>query len=251
MTYVTRQLGNFLLALSFLTRLPVPSLAAYEPERLARAAVYFPLVGALIGAVVGLVLIAATQVLPPLVAACLAIAAGLLLTGALHEDGLADSFDGLAGSSREKRLEIMRDSRLGTYGSLALMTVLGLRWSVLMSFEPAAALIALMISHSVSRALLPAILVSDRYARQSGLGQAVAGRVSKGEALLAIGIAFTQAMTAGVLPGLVALAAAIGVAALALLVVLRQFGGYTGDSLGAIQQLSEVSALLCLFAVWR
>lgn len=250
MNAISRQIGNFLFGVMFLTSLPVPRLDENRIERLARAAVYFPLIGSLIGTIVGVVYLGASLVFAPPLAAALAIVASLLLTGALHEDGLADTFDGFGGATPGKRLEIMRDSRIGTYGASALMSSIALRWIVLSQIGGAEGLIALIVSHSCSRSLLPAILVSNRYARGSGLARSVAGSVNVGEALLSGAIGLTLCFIAGIAPGLLAFAVSAVAGGLFFTIVLRKFEGYTGDSLGAVQQIAEISALLALVAIW-
>ena len=126
------QWAILLLAVQFLTRLPVPASAGFTPERLTAATRYYPLVGALIGGLVAVVYGVALLAWPPLVAVILSIAASLLLTGAFHEDGLADMFDGVGGGlTRERALEIMKDSRIGTYGAAALILALALKAATL------------------------------------------------------------------------------------------------------------------------
>ena len=149
------ELRLFLIALQFFTRVPVPAWVGFQPEWLNQSARYFPLVGACVGAAGASVLWAASLVFPPVVAVGLSMVATMLITGGFHEDGLADTFDALGGAvSRERALEIMKDSRIGSYGALALVMVLGLK---------AAALVALMsisISTSMSSSLSLSLLTS-------------------------------------------------------------------------------------------
>jgi adenosylcobinamide-GDP ribazoletransferase len=251
MERVGREIGNFLVGLAFLTRLPVPLALDHGGGRLARAAPWFPVVGILVGCVAGATLLVAGALLPMPLAAGFAIAAGLLFTGALHEDGFADCCDGLGGGrSREHALDIMRDSRIGNYGATGLFLSLALRWQALAALTPAAGVVALIVAHAVSRAMLPPVLVSTRYARNQGLASAVADGVRTREAALAILIAFGAAMLAGPVCGLVAVAAAMLAAGAMLTILVRRLGGYTGDGLGAVQQLAEIAVLAALAGCW-
>jgi adenosylcobinamide-GDP ribazoletransferase len=238
----------FLLALGFLTRLPVPAPAA--PGGMAAALRYLPAAGALVGAAGALVLLAAGALLPPAPAALLAIAATCALTGALHEDGLADTFDGLAGGSRERALAIMRDSRIGVFGALALGLVLALKATALAAMPAGLAAAALVAGHAVSRLSCLIVVATSRYARAAGTAGFAAAGVD--------GLPFAAATGALSLAGVLLLAgsgaALAGVAGLAVGHLLaraafeRRLGGYTGDCLGATQQLSEVGFYLGVLA---
>ena len=117
MNFIGREIGHFFVGVMFLTRLPVPRGLRQVDGRLARSARYFPLIGVLVGLIAGLTFYTASQFLSPFLAAGLAVMAGVITTGALHEDGLADCADGIwGGATRERALEIMRDSQIGTYG---------------------------------------------------------------------------------------------------------------------------------------
>ncbi len=246
--------GEFLGALTFLTRLPLRRAEGAAPAMpdLAGTSWAFPLVGVLVGIVGGIVYgIAADLDLPVFASALLAIAATVFVTGGLHEDGLADTADGFGGgATRDDKLAIMRDSRSGVYGVLALIFSVGLRAAAL---APIAAgwrvLGALVAAHALSRGFLPLIMRALDPARADGLG-AGAGRPEHRIALWAGGIAVLTALIAtGLRPGLVAsLAAAAASVAMAWL-ARRQIGGYTGDVLGAAEQAAEIAALLAV-AAW-
>ena len=252
MGFIGQEIGHFFVGLLFLTRLPAPGGLHHSEGRLARAARYFPLVGVLIGLIAGAVFAIADMALPSTIAAGLALTAGLFVTGALHEDGLADTCDGIGGAlDPDEALEIMRDSRLGTYGAAGLIMSLGLRWLALAQFTGIDGMIALVVGHAVSRAMLPPVLTSGRYARTRGLASSVAGGVRGGEALVALLLAMILAMIAGPVAGLLAIAAAVVAAGAALMLVMRKLGGYTGDTLGAIQQVAEIAVLITLGAVWQ
>ena len=251
MGIIGREIGHFFVGIMFLTRLPVPSGLRQVEGRLARSARYFPLVGVLIGLLTGLVYLITSQGLPPFVCAGLTIVAGLLITGALHEDGLADTCDGLGGgATRERALEIMQDSRIGTYGACGLICSIGIRGLVLSYFDAYSGLIALIVCHAVSRAVIPPVLVAGHYARSRGLASSVAGGVSRVEAGVAVVLAFAIAFIAGPVAAIASMAAAFIAGGLMLAILVRRIGGYTGDGLGAIQQLAEIAVLITLAGIW-
>ena len=244
--------AGFAVAVAFLTRIPAGEPRAVDEPgangwALADTAWAFPLVGAGIGAVAAIVFLAAQLAgLGDWPAALLAILAGLLLTGALHEDGLADSADGLfGGSDREHRLAIMRDSRHGSFAVLALVLSVGLRAAALaQTGEAVFAGLALVAAHAGSRALLPLAMWAMPPARDDGLG-AAAGRPRLGSVVAAALIALAIAAAAlGPVHGFVALAAAAASVAAGGAVAQRRIGGYTGDILGALQQIGEIVMLL-------
>ncbi len=242
---IGRELRAARMALMFFTRIPVPSLPDFREEDLTNAARWFPAVGLLIGAIQVAVLIGAALVLPPVAAALLALAAGLMATGAFHEDGLADSFDGLGGGyTREKVLEIMKDSRIGTFGAAALLVALGLQAVALA--ELVALPMAIIGAHAASRFCAITLLATQDYVREDLLSRAkpLATRIGPG------GLAWAGACA---LPPLLflpwpALAAMLGAMLAARLwwgfVCQRRLGGYTGDLLGACQQLCFTAGLL-------
>ncbi len=229
-----------------LTRLPVP--VRLTAPRGARAAWAWPLAGAVVAALAAGVAAGALALgLPPGVAAGLALAVGVLMTGALHEDGLADTADGLwGGHTRERRLEILRDSRIGTYGVVALVLVIGLRWQALVAL--AAEPWDLVAAAVLSRAAMAGVAWALPHARPDGLsaatGRPPGGAVALG-AVVAAGLALGLAGPAALWAGLAAGLAAAGIARVAR----ARIGGQTGDILGASQQLAEVAALLALLAV--
>lgn len=242
---------GFTTAVAFFTRIPVSSPAASE-WRLAAAAWAFPLVGAGIGAVSAFVFLAAQlSRLGDWPSALLALLATLLLTGALHEDGLADTADGIfGGGERERRLAIMRDSRHGTYAVLALVLSVGLRAAALAQIgEVIFAGLALVAAHAVSRALLPVAMWLMPPARDNGLG-AGAGRPRPTRIIVGVLVALVIAAAAlGPLYSLVTIGIAAAAVAAAAMVAQRRIGGYTGDVLGALQQIGEVAILLAILAM--
>ncbi|MEM1037077.1 MAG: adenosylcobinamide-GDP ribazoletransferase [Pseudomonadota bacterium] len=245
--------ASFLLAVQFLTRVPIGRLNVYTPERMTAATRYYPLVGALVGGFCALMFVASDTALPTAVAVLLSIAAGLLLTGAFHEDGLADTFDGIGGGlTRERALEIMRDSRLGTYGTLALVTALAIKAAALISMPTVMIPAALITAHGLSRLSSIIVIATSRYVRDEGTGKPVAGGISFISLLVALvtGAAIV-AIWCLLYPSLAitwALGAMVIGHGLMRVFFEPKLGGYTGDTLGAIQQASEIGFYLGLLA---
>jgi adenosylcobinamide-GDP ribazoletransferase len=238
-------LDDSALCLVFFTRLPLP-VFDFRGRSLADAIWAAPVVGlvvALIGAVVYAV--AAKLGLAAGPAAALALAATMLATGCLHEDGLSDVADGFGGGrTRDKKLEIMRDSRIGAYGASALGLSLLIRWSVLSAFTaPAQALFALVAAHAASRGLLGAFMHLLPPARSDGLS-ANAGTVSAETALAGAALGAIALLALG-LGGALAALILLGLLFAAFRVLcLSQIDGQTGDTVGALQQLGEIAILL-------
>lgn len=240
------RLAEVQLAVILLTRVPFGRLRDPVPP-LGAAAWAFPLVGLLVGLIAGGVMWAALALgLSPPVAGGLALGAQVIATGALHEDGLADICDGFwGGTSRERRLQIMRDSRIGSYGTVGLILTLGLRWLGLAALAEAQAAAAVIAVAMASRAAPVALMAWLPAARAEGLG-AQGRTVGRGSVLVA---AVLGGLPMLLLPlGWAALVvAALVVAALAL-IARRKIGGQTGDVLGAGQQVTEIGLLLTLGA---
>lgn len=237
---------EFAIAGGLLTRLPIGA-AAVEDGAIAAAGWAFPLVGAGVGALCAAGFVVAELVgLHELPAALLAVLVGIAVTGAFHEDGLADTADGFGGGrDRDQKLAIMRDSRHGTFGILALILSVGLRAAALATIgDPIHAGLALIASHAASRGALPPMMRLMRPARTDGLG-ANAGRPSLVVALVAAALgAVIAPATLGPLAGAIALGLAAAAVACAALLAQRQIGGYTGDVLGCFQQIGEIVILL-------
>ena len=259
-TWKFRPFAETLLALSFLTRLPIPFVRTLDMPPLAQAMRFFPLAGAVIGAIIAGVLIGANMLgLPQLLAAVIALAAGTLVTGALHEDGLADVADGFGGGkTREHRLEIMRDSRIGTYGTIALVLSYLARaaiYETLSAAHPLTVLALLAGAAAFSRALVVDLLWATRPARSDGLS-VFAGRPSRRSALFSL---ITGGVGAAAAAGVVlspeisvaAIAAAGLMLALMRALCMRQIGGQTGDVCGAVQVLTELTMLSVYASTFR
>lgn len=249
-----RLLVDIAAATMLLTRFPVRwEWFSSGPPDMGRSVWANPLVGVLVGGVGAVTIVAARAFgVPPLPGAFVAVAAQVLATGGFHEDGLADVADGFGGGrTREAKLEIMKDSRIGTYGSLALLLVVGARVTALASLPGTTAVLGLVAVGAASRAAIVLLLRTLRSVRSVGLGAAVRPPTAPELSVaLALGIA-AAVLCLGVVPALAGLSAG-GVAVVALgWVSVRQIGGYTGDVLGAGQQLFEVFFLLALASVAR
>jgi adenosylcobinamide-GDP ribazoletransferase len=255
-----RPFAELLVALAFLSRLPVPFLRTIDPPPLASAMRQFPIAGALLGLISGAILVAAKFAgLPALLAASLTLAAMVLLTGALHEDGLADVADGFGGGgSREEKLAIMRDSRIGTYGTIALLLAFLARAAILAEFyyrAPLEILLVLIGAAAFSRALLVDLLWATRPARLDGLS-VKAGRPERIDALIALGsggvlavLCFANAISvAAAVLALVAGGLALGIVRS---LAMRMIGGQTGDVCGAAQVVCEIAILGAAIAMLR
>lgn len=251
-----------LVAVQFLTRISVPSFSHYDPQWLHQSSRYFPAVGLLIGLLCAGVFWLSSLLFIPLVAAVISTAFGIKLTGAFHEDGLADSCDGLGGGlTRERTLEIMKDSRLGTYGVLGLVSALLLKISLLTAMPTPVAIVALIIGHTASRLLCISLLTLLPYggeiehAKAKPMAQQLTplqAIYSSGWLILAITLVtlvFPNTMQQiGIWQWLLALLLCIGATDYMRRLLRRRLDGYTGDGLGATQQLSEIAIYIGLSA---
>jgi adenosylcobinamide-GDP ribazoletransferase len=249
---IAHEVRFFLIALQFLTRIQVKQIIPFPEDWLPRSAKYMPLVGALIGATVGLVMLAATVVFPALVAVVIGLVASVLLTGALHEDGLADTVDAFGGGTNPERcLEIMKDSRIGTYGVLALIAVLALKGTSLAAIGPVVVVGALIAAYAGGRLAAVLALAFLPYAGGDNVKVSRSPvRMTRGELIVAIvtGLAvgpLVMSIAAFFAATVVAFAAAAVIAILAQ----RKIGGYTGDVLGAVEQVYETAFLAVAAAV--
>ena len=249
MTPLRTRLAEVQVAVMLLTRLPAGRMA--EAPTIGAAVWAFPIAGALVGGIAAVVLAGALAVgIAPPLAAGLALAAGILTTGGLHEDGLADVADGFGGGrDRARKLEIMRDSRIGSYGGLALILSLGLRWQAiahLAADHPFMAISAVIALAVCSRVGLAFALLWMPAARSEGMGKmASATTLPCALAALAIGLFIAMGILGPVLALWVMLAQIVVQFAFARL-ALRQIGGQSGDVLGAMQQLAEIAGWLVL-----
>lgn len=250
----TDTLKSFALAIPvaflLLTRLPLPRLPDSAFENASRAVWAYPIIGAVLGGTAGLLSYAAISAgLPVMIAAGLALIILACCTGAMHEDGLCDVADGFwGGLTRDRRLAIMKDSQIGTYGTLALVLMTGLRWMAYAAFLPVS-IHGIVVAATVSRATMPVLMYLLPHARDSGLSHTV-GRpeavpvlcgILLALALALLSIGFSATISAG-------LAACIGTAGMFWLARCK-IGGQTGDVLGATQVITEVCILCALTLV--
>ncbi len=245
---MARELRLFFTALAFFTRIPCTRWAGNSEDDLNHAARYFSLVGVVVGLVAAAIFQLADLVFPQDLAVIASMIATLWLTGAFHEDGLSDTVDGLGGGwTKEQALTIMKDSRIGSYGAIALVMVLLTKFTVLTHLEAAKLPVILVAGHALSRFAAVSLIGFQEYVRETGKAKPLAQRISQGELLLAA------------LWGLAPLALLRPQWLWALLPVVfvwgwfsrklnQRLGGYTGDCLGAMQQLCEVAFYLGVLA---
>ncbi len=254
---IKREAQAFFSAVQFLTRLPTPAWTGWEAGRLDRATPYFTLVGAVIGLICGIVYMLASLLFAPTLAAFITIGTGILLTGGLHEDGLADFADGVGGGRNPERvLAIMKDSRIGAYGVLALILALGMKVTALAVHAPLYGALVLIAAHTISRAYLFATVKALNYARDEKDAKVppISRILLRGDIVRVVLFAFIAlvpmlALAAVERPErLIGAAVALLLAILAMLWVLRlmktRVGGWTGDTLGAQQQAIETAFLV-------
>lgn len=284
MNHLIHEIRLFFIALQFFTRVPIPAWVGYQPEWLQACQRYFPLVGAFVGLGGAIVLVLAASVWPPVVAVLLSMAFTVWMTGGFHEDGWADTCDGLGGTvSRERALEIMKDSRIGSYGSLGLILLLGLKAATLTSLATplvtelnnaqsshihqvllAWTMMAIIWCHTGSRLVAVWLIrllpyggdLAHAKAKPLGL-QATWGQVIAATCWAALVAAALWVWLASAAWPTGTLLIALGRAALAMLIgglvcwrwFQRRLGGFTGDTLGATQQVTEVLGLLAWLTV--
>ena len=258
LSFLCKQWRSFLLAVGFFTRIPVPRLPDFQEQELNHAAKYFPLVGIIVGLAGAAVFVLAIRVFQSNIAILLSMAATICLTGAFHEDGLADSADGLGGGwDSERILTIMQDSRLGTYGAIALFLMLFSKFQLLNALPAQFVAYALIIAHAASRLCAVYVMATCTYVKASGKAKPLASKVQVQDIFVAT--------VFGLLPMVLLFCyfstAIVGVGNAATLVlcmmlpacvvwfwwrqkIQRWIGGYTGDCLGAMQQMTELAFYL-------
>jgi adenosylcobinamide-GDP ribazoletransferase len=247
------ELRLLLTAVQYFTRIRVPDWVGHAQERLTGAIRYFPAVGVLVGACAAAVLWLTAQIFPAPLPAILSTVITVMLTGAIHEDGLADTFDGLGGgATRERALEIMKDPRLGTYGAIALMLTLSLKVAALSNMPIWIAMTVLLSAHAYSRFCAVIVMFSARYVGNADRSRAapLIGRMSAVDVFIAALFGIVPLMLVGAL-AIVASLAALMLLALLLSWFVNRLGGYTGDTLGAAQQVTEVGFYLTIAATWK
>lgn len=252
MNKVSEQINLFYLAVSFFTRFPVPKSVVYSPEMLNKSSRYFSLVGLLLGLLLAVFYLLFIQGFSPVVSVLLMMMMSIFFTGAFHEDGLADMADGIGGAfEKEKRLAIMKDSQIGTYGAISLFFALAFKFVLLIELaekETSILILAIVLASSLSRALAASYIFDLPYVsdESSSKSKPVAQSQTKTELAFIILI--------GCLP-LLFFPVLIALSCFLILFVFRctfktwlmnKIGGYTGDCLGAAQQISELLLYLLL-----
>ncbi|WP_047551847.1 adenosylcobinamide-GDP ribazoletransferase [Methylotenera sp. G11] len=257
-----REWRYLLLAVGFFTRIPVPVFEDFQEQELNHSAKYFPLVGILVGAAGAAMLVVAGWIFPANVAVLLSMATTIYMTGAFHEDGLADSADGLGGGwDRERILTIMQDSRLGTYGALALFLVLFAKFQLLSALPAQSLAYVLIAAHALSRLCAVYMMATLSYVKAAGKAKPLASKVRAGD--------LTVATLFGLLPLVLVYwsvaSNSVNVRDYVLLTlswlvsvgfagywwrrkIRHWLGGYTGDCLGAAQQITELAFYLGVLA---
>lgn len=250
---IRREAEYFFGAIRFFTRLPVPGWVGHSDEALNAAARYFPAVGLLVGGIGAAVFWLALHLWSQPIAVLLSMAATIYVTGAFHEDGLSDAADGLGGGwDKQRILEIMKDSRVGSYGVVALALALLGKFTLLVTLDPARVPVALLAGHALSRFCSTTLLTTLAYVREEAASKSkpLATRLGGG----ALGVATLFGCGPLLALPLLQAVAASAMAALATLWLAAKFrrwlGGYTGDCLGAVQQVAELAFYLGLAGQW-
>ncbi|BAJ00628.1 adenosylcobinamide-GDP ribazoletransferase [Shewanella violacea] len=263
MDVLRRELTLFFIAMGFFTRIPMPTWVKVDADNLNKASRYFGLVGVLVGAISALVYEVSMYALPTSISIILALIAGVAVTGSFHEDGLADTADGFGGGwTVADKLKIMKDSRIGTYGTVTLLLSMILKYMLLLElalYDPENVIAALILGHCLSRVLAASIIFTETYVSDAYASEGVSEEKSSKSKPLAesqtaneLAILLVTGALALWLSGLgAAILIAAGLFVLRWILVAlfrRQIGGYTGDTLGAAQQVSELVFYMLLLA---
>jgi adenosylcobinamide-GDP ribazoletransferase len=251
-----KEIRIFLSAVMFLTRIRVPSTVDHSPEYLQQAPRYFPVIGWIVGAISALFYLVGARFISADAGVIAAMIAGLLVTGAFHEDGFADVCDGFGGGwTKEKILEIMKDSRIGAYGAIGLIVLLGSKFILIKELPAFTPILAILCAHSLSR-LMPVLVMQTKTSTYAGVGDRSKSGAMTGRRL----------KTAGLIQAIVLALAPFAFLPWHYLLVIapvlygtfelnryfkRWIGGYTGDCLGAIQQVSELIIYLGFVLIFR
>jgi adenosylcobinamide-GDP ribazoletransferase len=241
-------MSALVLAIRYLTILPVPGGGHMSPDRLGRAAAWFPVVGLGLGLLLVLADRLTARLFPPWVSAVLTVSVWKAMTGGLHLDGLADSLDGLAGRDRDHRLAIMRDSRIGTFGAAGLVLFLMLEVVAVAELPSFARWRVLLVAPAIARAVPPVLARLFGAARADGHGAAFITGVGTAGAALALAVAVVVAFVALGPAGVTATALALLVMTAGAGLLSRRLGGLTGDVLGATVEGAELVVLLAVLA---
>ena len=253
--WLREQYWCFCLALAFFTRIPIPASTPFSPQRLNHASRYFAVVGMIVGTLTAAWCWFLCLWLPLPVALLLGLLGSLCLTGAFHEDGLADMADGLGGGMDvERKLTIMKDSRLGTYGACALLLALLLKWQsqlALGSHQLLALWVSMLVLHTWSRAMAASLLFDTPYVRDlDGKSKPLANNQTRSDCLVLLVTGLLPFTLLSPWAALTLLASTVLIRRIARQLFIRQIGGYTGDCLGGCQQMVELGGYIVLLA-WQ
>ena len=246
MSAIKQQINLMLIALTFLTRVPSPIEINFSQHNLNKASRYFSLIGYFVGVTTALIFWLCSQVLPTDIAIIISMILSFLLTGGFHEDGLADTCDGLGGGfERHQKLTIMKDSRIGTYGALGIWSILSFKFVLLSNLENV--VLALVVAHPLSRSVSTVLIALLPYVQDAAdskskpLAESQLGK----DWMIALLIGLTSLM---LLPNLwfFVVPTLVGFVFLARQFLKKQIGGFTGDALGAVQQVAEVLVYLVI-----
>lgn len=251
---IKNEINIILTALMFYTRIPVTRRLQYSPEMLNKSTRYFPFVGWIVGGSVALVYTLSAKVFPESISILLIMGAGIIITGAFHEDGFADVCDGFGGGwNKEDRLRIMKDSRIGAYGTIGIIMLLLTRFFLLFELSGANLFPILIAGHVLSRIVPVVVIFFGNYSRDDLTSKVkpIGQRISIGGFIFAIcsGLLVLvlfpsfEFLTLPILP--------IGSGLLLMQYFSKRIGGYTGDCLGTIQQVSEIMVYLSIFIVYK
>lgn len=259
-----QELRLFFTALQFYTRLPAPAWVGYNPDNMNKATRYLPLIGWIIGAFSGISLILGAYLTDLSTGIILSMISSILLTGAFHEDGFADACDGFGGGwTKEKILEIMKDSRVGTYAVVGLILLLGLKFSLLKTLipfiqnQPFLILLTLISAHALSRFMAVTMIFTHHYVRftDDSKSKPVAEIGSKNTLFIAAIFALIPLFTLSFLLNQFLLLLVVPLLYLIKIMLARYFtkwiGGYTGDCLGTTQQVCEIGIYFFTAVLWK
>lgn len=247
--WLRREVSALVCALQFLTRIPVPD-GHFSESAFRKSVTYFPLVGVIVGAAGCIAYLLAQLLWPDTIAIVVALLVMILCTGGFHEDGLADTADGIGGGWRAAdKLRIMKDSRIGTYGALALVLALLLKFTALSNLPAADVTGALLVAHAVSRwCILPLVRYTDYVSGGSGSGTALVGAVSDGRLVAGTLIAIAATVSMAFNHAVAIAVSAVVITASSRWYWQRKLGGITGDTLGATNQLVELGVYFAFAA---
>lgn len=249
-----KEIRIFFTALMFFTRIPCPSYTDHDPEYLNRSAKYFTLVGIIVGSISALVFYLSQWIFPLEIALLLSFVASILTTGAFHEDGFADVCDGFGGGwTKEKILDIMKDSRVGTYGLVGLILLMALKFTALHSIALPLILPTIISAHAISRLNSVSLIYTDEYAREDLLSKAkpLATKMSTADFLIACFFGLVPLVLMNNVYVFLSILPLISIKLYLSKYFKKWIGGYTGDCLGTVQQVSEVIYYLSVLVIFK